>query len=75
MDWSACCGVDRDGERVGGAWCFAGTRVTVRSLFDNLDRGATVDEFIEWFPAVREEQVHAVLAFAQSSLDEPVAML
>lgn len=73
MDWSQCSAVDRDPQKMGGVWCFAGTRLPVASLFENLDLGATVDEFVEWFPAVKAEQVHLVLAFARHSLEEPVA--
>jgi uncharacterized protein (DUF433 family) len=40
-------------------------------LLEHLDRGSTIDEFLEWFPSVGREQVHDVLAFAQSSLEEP----
>jgi len=43
------------------------------SLFEHLDGGSTVDEFLEWFPAVRREQVHEVLGFAKSSLERPIA--
>jgi len=45
----------------------------VATLFDHLDRGSTIDEFLEWFPSVSREQVHHVLAFAQSSLEQPTA--
>jgi uncharacterized protein (DUF433 family) len=74
MDWSRCSAVDRDAAKVGGEWCFAGTRVTVATLFDHLDRGSTVDEFLEWFPAVQADQAHAVLEFARKSLDLPAAV-
>jgi uncharacterized protein (DUF433 family) len=47
---------------------FAGTRVPARALFENLEGGATVEQFIEWFPGVGREQVLAVLRFAESSL-------
>jgi uncharacterized protein (DUF433 family) len=46
---------------VSGAWVFANTRVPVRALFENLEDGATVDHFVEWFPGVTREQVEAVL--------------
>ncbi len=59
---------------MGGQWCFKGTRLQVTSLFEHLDKGATVDEFLEWFPAVRCEQAHAVLDFARSTLNEPAAV-
>jgi uncharacterized protein (DUF433 family) len=43
----------------------------VASLIEHIDRGGTVDEFLEWFPSVSREQLHEVLAFAKSSLEEP----
>ncbi|PSI00101.1 DUF433 domain-containing protein, partial [Synechococcus lacustris] len=38
-------------------------------LFENLEGGATIDEFLEWFPGVTREQVMSVLEFAQRSLE------
>jgi len=52
-----------------GAWVFLGTRVPVKALFENLEDGATVDEFLEWFPGVGRRQVEAVLEFAAASLE------
>lgn len=74
MDWSLCAAVDRSPGKMGGAWCFKGTRLTVASLFEHLDQSSTVDEFLEWFPSVRPEQVHEVLAFAKRSLEQPAAV-
>ena len=71
MDWSRCSAVDRIPGKLGGKWCFRGTRVLVASLFENLNRGVTIDEFLEWFPSVTRAQVHEVLTFAASSLEEP----
>jgi uncharacterized protein (DUF433 family) len=71
MNWEACPAVDRNPKKVGGAWCFAGTRLPVASLFEHLDGGSTIDEFLEWFPDATEEQVHQILAFAKASLDQP----
>lgn len=71
-DWSACQAVERDPQRVSGAWIFRGTRVPVRALFENLEDGATVDDFLEWFPGVQRAQVEAVLKHAESSLLPPV---
>ena len=73
MDWATCSAVDRTPGKLGGAWCFAGTRLPVASLFEHLDRGSTVDEFVEWFPEVGAEHVHAVLRFAKGSLELPAA--
>ena len=74
MDWSLCAAVDRNPEKVGGQWCFRGTRLPVVALFEHLDRGSTIDEFLEWFPSVSREQVHHVLEFAKSSLEAPAAV-
>lgn len=40
---------------------FLGTRVPVKALFANIEDGATVDQFLEWFPGVARRQVVAVL--------------
>jgi len=69
MNWSLCPAVDRDPERCGGQWCFANTRMPVVFLFDNLNGGATVEEFCEWFPEITPEQVHEVLEFTRKSLE------
>jgi uncharacterized protein (DUF433 family) len=58
--WEALDAVERDPGKVSGAWVFRGTRVPVVALFENLRDGATVDEFLEWFPGVNRVQVEAV---------------
>lgn len=68
MDWEQCSAIERNPDKVSGAWVFRGTRVPVSALFDNLDSGATVDEFLEWFPGVTKDQVDEVLSFASKSL-------
>jgi uncharacterized protein (DUF433 family) len=44
-----------------GAACFAGTRVTIQTLFDHLEAGYNIDGFLEQFPTVRREQVVQLL--------------
>jgi uncharacterized protein (DUF433 family) len=68
LDWSQCTAVERDPAKVSGAWVFKNTRVPVRALFANVEGGATVKEFLEWFPGVDRAQVEAVLEFAEASL-------
>lgn len=68
LDWSYCSAVERSPDKVSGAWVFRGTRVPVKSLFENLEGGATTDDFLEWFPGVGREHVVAVLEFAEQSL-------
>lgn len=61
LDWADCSEVERDDHKVSGDWVFKGTRVPVRALFENIESGATVDQFLEWFPGVTRVQVAAVL--------------
>jgi uncharacterized protein (DUF433 family) len=70
LDWSQCPAVERIPGKVSGVWLFTGTRVPVKALFENLEGGATVAEFLEWFPGVSRSQVEAVLEHAQRSLAE-----
>ncbi len=72
IDWSTCPAVERHSDRLSGAWVFRHTRVPVSALFANLEGGATVEEFREWFPGVSREQVHLVLEHARQSLQDPV---
>ena len=67
IDWSTCPAVERDAERVSGTWIFRGTRVPVATLFENLEDGASVSDFVEWFPGVTREQVRVVLDHAARS--------
>lgn len=68
LDWNNCSAVERSADKMSGAWVFRGTRVPVKALFENLEDGSTVDEFLECFPGVDRKQVVAVLAFAEQSL-------
>jgi len=68
LDWNSCPAVERNPQRVSGAWVFKGTRVPVKALFENLEEGATVDDFLQWFQGVTREQVLTVLNHAEKSL-------
>lgn len=70
IDWSTCPAVERHPGRVSGAWVFAGTRVPISALFENLEDDASLREFVEWFPGVTAAQARAVLEHAaRSSLE------
>jgi uncharacterized protein (DUF433 family) len=73
LDWSQCHAVERQPGKVSGAWLFKGTRVPVKALFENLEDGARVDDFLQWFPGVTRDQVEAVLQHAEQSLAEPLS--
>ena len=47
MEWDQCKEVTRESGKVGGAWVFKGTRVPVRVLLENVEDGATDEEFLE----------------------------
>ena len=67
LDWTSCRAVERDSEKLSGAWAFRGTRVPVSALFENLEGGATVQQFLSWFPGVSRAHVDAVLEHAARS--------
>jgi uncharacterized protein (DUF433 family) len=68
VDWFSCPVVERDMEKAGGSWVFRGTRVPIVALFENIQGGATVADFLSWFPGITTEQVEAVLEHTIRSL-------
>ena len=60
--------VHSDPEILGGTPVFVGTRVPVQSLFDYLEGGDTLDEFLRQFPSVRREQAIEALEIARRTL-------
>ena len=68
LDWSTCPAVEQDPAKLSGAWVFRGSRVPVSSLFENLEGGATLDQFLAWFPGVARKQAEAVLEHAARSV-------
>ena len=68
LDWATCPAVERVFDRMSGAWVFRGTRIPVSALFENLESGATLDQFLAWFPGVARAQAEAVLEHAARSV-------
>lgn len=60
--------VHSDPDILGGTPVFAGSRVPVRTLFDYLEGGETLDELLRQFPSVKPEQAIVVLDMARDSL-------
>ena len=60
--------VHSDPEISGGTPVFVGTRVPVQALFDYLEGGETLDEFLDQFPSVSKQQVLAALDLARNSI-------
>jgi uncharacterized protein (DUF433 family) len=55
-------------EKLGGTPVFRGTRVPIRNLFDYIEGGETVDNFVDGFPPVTREQAINVLKLAKNCL-------
>jgi len=68
LDWTQCTSVERVPGRVSGTFVFKGTRLPVATLFENLEAGATVSDFLNWYEGVTREQVLDVLQHAERSL-------
>ena len=68
MDWAACAAVESRPDKLSGAWVFVGTRVPLVALYQNLAAGATVEEFLDWFPGVEKWKVKAVLQHEAKAL-------
>jgi uncharacterized protein (DUF433 family) len=60
--------IQRSEELLGGTPVFAGTRVPVQTLFDYLEEGDTLDEFLDDFPAVSREHAVKVLERMKETL-------
>ena len=64
--------VSRDSDVMGGAAVFSGTRVPVQTLFDYLEEGDSIEDFLAGFPSVTRKQVVTFLADAKDRFLETV---
>ena len=64
----------RDKEICGGEPVFRGTRVTLRTVLASLADGDSVEQIVESFPTITEQQVKAVIAFAAASAQEDLPL-
>ena len=60
--------INIDPETMGGTPVFTGTRVPIQSLFDYLETGETLDEFLDNFPSVNKDLAIKVLDMASKTL-------
>ena len=65
--------VHSDPEILGGTPVFVGTRVPVKSLYDHLEAGDSLDEFLDSFPSVSRERAVAALELAREMTEAHVA--
>jgi uncharacterized protein (DUF433 family) len=56
--------------KMSGTPVFHGTRVPIQNLFDCIEEGETIDQFLEQFPTVTREQVNGVLELSKERLLE-----
>ena len=61
--------IHRDPEIQGGVPVFVGTRVPLKNLFDTLEAGEDLDQFLEDYPSVTREQALAALEFAREAAE------
>jgi uncharacterized protein (DUF433 family) len=73
MDWRALITVDT--KVMHGAACFAGTRVPVSVVLDNLAAGETAQGILAEYPTLREEHIRAALAYAAELAHERIKPL
>ncbi len=57
-----------DPERMSGVPCFYGTRVPIKHLFDYIEGGSSIDDFLDGFEGITREQVKGVLELARIGL-------
>jgi uncharacterized protein (DUF433 family) len=60
--------VEIDPEKLGGTPVFYGTRVPIQTLFDYLEEGESLNEFLEQFPSVSRDQALAILEESKERL-------
>ena len=60
--------VEVDPEKLGGTPVFYGTRVPIQNLFDCLEGGESLNEFLDQFPSVTRDQALAVLEESKERL-------
>ena len=68
IDWKSCLAVEQNPGKVSDTRGFAGARIPLFALYENLAGGATVDEFTEWFPSIDQERVLATPEYESQAL-------
>ena len=69
LDWSQCPAVESIPGKVSGAWVLRGTRTPVKTIFENLEAGMSIEEVMEEFPVSREE-IDSLMSFVALSLEK-----
>jgi uncharacterized protein (DUF433 family) len=67
--------INVDSEILGGTPVFDGTRVPIKNLFDYLETGETIEDFLDDFDGVKREQVISLLELSQRYVTSPSTIL
>lgn len=67
--------IESDPEKMGGTAVFWGTRVPIKNLFDYLEGGDNIEEFLDDFPTVEREQVLGVLDLYKENFSQNMRLL
>jgi len=67
--------INIDPEILGGTPVFCGTRVPIKNLFDYLETGETIDEFLNDFEGVKREQVIKLLELSEKLVESSAEIL
>ena len=67
--------INIDAEILGGTAVFYGTRVPIKNLYDYLETGETIDDFLEDFENVKREQVIGVLEISKKLIETSTDIL
>lgn len=62
--------IEVSSKKMSGTPVFRGTRVPIKNLFDCIEEGETIDQFLDQFPTVTREQVNGILELSQERLLE-----
>ncbi|MEL6489436.1 MAG: DUF433 domain-containing protein [Cyanobacteria bacterium J06621_3] len=68
IDWSTCEALEQDPGKVSGAWVFRGSRIPASALFENLEDGVNIEQFVQLFPGITTIQVRQVLKHVAQSM-------
>ena len=68
--WETLESIERIQDKLSGVWVFRDTRVPVSALFENIRDGATINEFLEWFPGVDRLQAESILTLEMAKCAE-----
>jgi len=70
LNWDECPAISRKHDTLAGTPVFKHSRIPIYMLFEHLENGDTIAEFVDSFDVITEEQVKTVLGFAAQNLKE-----